>query len=136
MPTSEAAQFAEQEGLLFFEVSAKSAEGVEGLFAAIGAFVLLARLAGTPELELTRTGPGSGQAPTGRAVRQAEDGRLARSWTGRRRPLARLRRQRRAVRVLASPDRLPYTVPPRARPRLPTLAFSDHPLGLMRLSIS
>ncbi|KAL8279665.1 hypothetical protein RQP46_007978 [Phenoliferia psychrophenolica] len=35
VPEDEARRFAEQEGLLFFEVSAKSAEGVEGLFAAI-----------------------------------------------------------------------------------------------------
>lgn len=38
VPTAEAQKFADEEGLLFFEVSAKSAEGVEGMFQAIGAF--------------------------------------------------------------------------------------------------
>ena len=39
--SAEAAKFAEEEGLLWFEVSAKSADGVEGLFQAIGASILL-----------------------------------------------------------------------------------------------
>lgn len=34
--SAEAQKFAEEEGLLWFEVSAKSAVGVEGLFQAIG----------------------------------------------------------------------------------------------------
>lgn len=34
--TAEASKFAEEEGLLFFEVSAKTAEGVEEMFKAIG----------------------------------------------------------------------------------------------------
>jgi GTPase SAR1 family protein len=36
VPTAEAQKFADEEGLLFFEVSAKTADGVEAMFQAVG----------------------------------------------------------------------------------------------------